>query len=275
MCRKQFLLLSFDVEEFDMPLEYGQAIPVREQLDAGYEGLETLMEVVGSFPLEATFFTTANFAQHFPGAINSISQKHEIASHTFYHSRFSTEDLIASRVKLEEIIAKPVYGLRMPRMAKVAMKDVKDAGYLYDSSINPTLVPGRYNNRHLPRHYYHEEEMLRVPVAVSPMLRIPLFWLSFKNFPYSFYLHLVKRCLQKDGYACLYFHPWEFINLDEFGLPGYTKRLAGPRLQERLRKLIRDLSPHGDFVSMKKWIRENVSKDTSRKDVIELQTIKG
>jgi hypothetical protein len=260
MCRKQFLLLSFDVEEFDMPLEYGQAIPEREQLDLGHQGLETLMEVLEPFDLQATFFTTANFAQHFPAAINSISQRHEIASHTFYHSGFSTEDLLASRLKLEEIIAKPVYGLRMPRMAKVAMKDVKAAGYLYDSSVNPTLVPGRYNNLHLPRHHYYDEGMLRLPVSVSPVLRLPLFWLSFKNFPYSFYLRLVKRCLQKDGYVCLYFHPWEFIKLDGYELPGYTKRLAGEQLQERLQKLFRDLAPHGEFVSIEEWVRETISK---------------
>ncbi|MGZ3949571.1 MAG: polysaccharide deacetylase family protein [Flavisolibacter sp.] len=258
MCRKQFLLLSFDVEEFDMPLEYGQAIPEKEQLEVGYEGLETLMEVVDSFELEATFFTTANFAQHFPETISSISRRHEIASHTFYHSRFSTEDLLASKTKLEEIISKPVYGLRMPRMRKVGMREVKDAGYSYDSSINPSFVPGRYNNLHLSRNYYYEDEMLRVPVSVSPMLRIPLFWLSFKNFPYQYYLHLVKRSLGKDGYVCLYFHPWEFINLDAYKLPGYTKRLAGERLQERLRRLIRDLGPHGDFVSMERWVKENV-----------------
>ena len=258
MCRKQFLLLSFDVEEFDMPLEYGQAIPEKEQLEVGYRGLETLMKVVDSFDVEATFFTTANFAQHFPEAIQRISKKHEIASHTFYHSRFSPEDLLGSKKKLEEIIAKPVYGLRMPRMAKVDMADVREAGYAYDSSVNPSFVPGRYNNLHLSKKYYFENDMLRVPVSVSPVLRIPLFWLSFKNFPYPFYLHLVKRSLESQGYVCLYFHPWEFINLDDYKLPGYTKRLAGEELQDRLRRLIEDLAPQGEFLSMEKWVNQNV-----------------
>lgn len=254
MCRKPFLLLSFDVEEFDMPLEYGQFISEEEQLKVGYEGLETLMNVLNTFELEATFFTTANFAQHFPGAIKSISAKHEIASHTFYHSHFEPQDLIASKKKLEEIISKPVTGLRMPRMQKVEMDDVKKAGYVYDSSINPSFVPGRYNNLHLSRKFYYDNEMLRFPVSVSPTLRIPLFWLSFKNFPYRFYLNLVKKALKEDGYVCLYFHPWEFIKLDRYKIPGYTKRLAGERLQERLMKLITDLQPHGYFVSMANYI---------------------
>jgi peptidoglycan/xylan/chitin deacetylase (PgdA/CDA1 family) len=254
MCKKPFLLLSFDVEEFDMPLEYGQLIPEKEQLQVGYQGLEALMNVVDAFEIEATFFTTANFAQHFPEAIKNISTKHEIASHTFYHSRFNPEDLISSKRKLEEIISKPVNGLRMPRMRKVEMHDVKKAGYSYDSSINPSFVPGRYNNLSLPKRFYYENEVLRFPVSVSPILRIPLFWLSFKNFPYQFYLHLVKRTLKKDGYVCLYFHPWEFVSLSDYKIPSYAKKLAGEQLQQRLKRLITDIQPYGKFISMQNYI---------------------
>jgi peptidoglycan/xylan/chitin deacetylase (PgdA/CDA1 family) len=258
MYKKQFLLLSFDVEEFDMPLEYGQIISEQEQLQVGYNGLEVLMNVIDAFSIEASFFTTANFAQHFPAAIRTISIKHEIGSHTFYHSRFNTEDLIASKKKLEEIISKPVYGLRMPRMREVEMRDVMHARYLYDSSINPSFIPGRYNNLNLPRRPYYQNEILRFPVSVSPVLRIPLFWLSFKNFPYQFYLNLVKRSLKKDGYVCLYFHPWEFIDLSNYKIPGYSKKLAGEKLQERLKKLITDLLPHGEFISIQKYIAQHL-----------------
>lgn len=259
MCRNRFLLFSFDVEEFDMPVEYGQAIGEEEQLNVGYQGLKTLLNVIDPFPIEATFFTTANFAQHFPDIIRTVSTKHEIASHTYYHSRFTTEDLLQSRLKIEEIISKPVQGLRMPRMGKVEMKDVREAGYVYDSSINPTLVPGRYNNWHLPRRSYVEDAILRMPVSVSPVLRMPLFWLSFKNFPYQLYLTLVKRSLKTDGYVCLYFHPWEFVDLKDYKIPFYTKRLAGERLQIRLKKLITDLQPYGEFISMERFIAERIS----------------
>jgi peptidoglycan/xylan/chitin deacetylase (PgdA/CDA1 family) len=258
MYRKQFLLLSFDVEEFDIPLEYGQIISEPEQLQVGYNGLEVLMNILDAFPIEASFFTTANFAQHFPDAVRALSTKHEIASHTFYHSRFNTGDLLASKKKLEEIISKPVHGLRMPRMRRVDMRDVMRAGYLYDSSINPSFVPGRYNNLNLPRKPYYENEGLRFPVSVSPVLRIPLFWLSFKNFPYHFYLNLVKRSLKKDGYVCLYFHPWEFIDLSNYKIPAYTKKLAGEKLQKRLKKLIADLQPYGEFISMQKYIMQHL-----------------
>ncbi len=242
------ILLSFDVEEFDMPLEYQFDIPVEEQMQIGIEGLDAITPILKSVP--CTLFTTANFANHYPERISKLSLSHEIASHTFYHTAYATEDLLKSRLQLEEITGQKVTGLRMPRMRPVLMEDVKAAGYTYDSSINPTWLPGRYNNFHLPRTLYTEVGIIRIPASVSPFLRIPLFWLSFKNMPYALYLQLCKQTLAKDGYLCLYFHPWEFTSIEQFGLPGYTRRWCGPVLVERLLKLIKDLSKDGDFGTM-------------------------
>src|SRR5205823_6308311 len=98
---------------------------------------------------------------------------------------YQTADLVQSRLQLEEITNQPVYGLRMPRMKVIPMQDVINAGYSYDSSMNPTWVPGRYNNFSRPRTVYYDQNMLRVPASVSPRFRVPLFWLAFKNMPYA------------------------------------------------------------------------------------------
>jgi hypothetical protein len=246
------VLLSFDVEEFDMPLEYHHAIEVEDQMRIGIEGLDAITPILESVP--CTLFTTANFANHYPERIHTLSLSHEIASHTFYHTAFETEDLLKSRLRLEEITGKKVSGLRMPRMRPVLMEDVKAAGYAYDSSINPTWLPGRYNNFHLPRTVYTEGGIKRIPASVSPGIRIPLFWLSFKNMPYALYLQLCKQTLAKDGYLCLYFHPWEFTPIEQFGLPAYTRRWCGPALVNRLTKLIKDLSTDADFSTMKQLV---------------------
>lgn len=246
MSRK--VLLSFDVEEFDMPLEYQFAIPVEEQMRIGIEGLDAITPILESVP--STLFTTANFANHFPERIRKLANAHEIASHTFYHTAYETADLLKSRLRLEEISGQKITGLRMPRMRPVLMKDVLAAGYLYDSSINPTWLPGRYNNFHLPRTIYHEAGVKRIPASVSPGIRIPLFWLSFKNMPYNLYLQLCKQTLAKDGYLCLYFHPWEFTPIEQFGLPGYTRRWCGPALVERLLQFVKDLSKDAEFATM-------------------------
>ena len=244
------VFLTFDVEEFDIPLQYRHSISSEEQMKVGKAGLDAIRKIIEKHEVGCTLFTTANFAMHFPGDIRDLANQHEIASHTFYHSQFETAHLLSSRIKLEEISGSIVSGLRMPLMQKVDMKEVAKAGYTYDSSINPTWIPGRYNNLRLPRTVYSEENVVRVPASVSPGLRLPLFWLAFKNYPYSLFLHLCKRCLQKDGYLSLYFHPWEFVDINGYGLPGYVKRLCGKRLLQRLDRLILDLKRDNEFLTI-------------------------
>jgi peptidoglycan/xylan/chitin deacetylase (PgdA/CDA1 family) len=127
------ILLSFDVEEFDMPLEYNFNISIETQMEIGKKGLDNLMPILNNDNYTTTLFTTANFANHYPDLIKTLSDKHEIASHTFYHSNFTTADLLSSRLRLSEITEKPITGLRMPRMRLVPMKDIQEAGYLYEA----------------------------------------------------------------------------------------------------------------------------------------------
>lgn len=256
------VLISFDVEEFDMPLDYQYNISMDQQLQLGKDGFDAVMKLIDQQKIPTTLFTTANFANHFPDSIRSHAANHEIASHTYYHSHFSNEHLLESKLALEKISGQTVTGLRMPRMRVVDMQEVIKAGYTYDSSINPTWLPGKYNNLHLPRTVYMDQGMKRIPASVSPNLRIPLFWLSFKNFPYSLFKQLTIQTLEKDGYVCLYFHPWEFIDITNLGLPAFTRKLCGQPLLDRLNQLITDLkardykfSTINDFLSINKFVR--------------------
>lgn len=254
MNKQRKILISFDVEEFDLPLEYNQYISPDEQMMTGKKGLDATMQVLDQHNISCTLFTTANFAQAFPLATKEASGKHEIASHAFYHSAFEPGHLLKSKLVLEKITGKPITGLRMPRMKPIAMKEVTDAGYTYDSSINPSFIPGRYNNFHLPRTLYLDDGMLRMPVSVSPHLRIPIFWLTFKNLPYPIFKMLARQTLKKDGYLCLYFHPWEFTDLSAYRIPFITKTKSGDQLQEKLHRLIHDLSKEGDCITINQYI---------------------
>jgi peptidoglycan/xylan/chitin deacetylase (PgdA/CDA1 family) len=252
--KQRFILMSFDVEEFDIPLEYNHVISEAEQMDTGFRGLQAVLPIIDVSDIPVTFYTTANFASWHPAYIRQLAGQHEIASHTFYHTHFETADLQKSRIQLEAITGSPVYGLRMPRMQTVAMTDVRQAGYRYDASMNPTWIPGRYNHLNKPRTLYYEEDILRIPASVSPNLRIPLFWLAFKNMPYSVFKNLAIQTLQHDGYLSLYFHPWEFIDVSNYKIPGYTKRWSGEKMQHRLYRLIKDLEKEGDFTTTRQMM---------------------
>jgi Polysaccharide deacetylase len=244
------IILTFDVEEFDIPLEYGHSIPFEEQIEITTTGLHKIHGLLSKHQIRCTFFTTAAYAQRQPALIKTISERHEIASHGCSHSSFSVGDLLSSKEILEAIINKPLYGFRMARFAPVDNSEIKKAGYAYNSSSNPTWIPGRYNYLSQPRLPFFSANLLNIPASVTPFFRIPLFWLSFKNFPMWLFKSFMLRTLKHDGFLSLYFHPWEFIEINAYGLPWFINRMSGKVMLERLDYTINLLKSKADFITM-------------------------
>lgn len=242
------ILLSFDIEEFDMPLEYKGEISFDKQISISQHGLENILNILKKYGAKATFFSTVVFAENSKHLIERLlNEGHELASHTWFHSEFDDKHLKESRERLEELFSTKVTGLRMPRMMPVDEKEVEKAGYLYNSSINPTFLPGRYNNLKVSRTYFNEGNVMQVPASVSPNFRIPLFWLSFHNFPLAFYKKLAADVLKKDKYLNIYFHPWEFSSIKDeaFKLPGFTVKNSGKDMVARFDAFVEWLKEKG------------------------------
>lgn len=236
------ILLSFDIEEFDMPFEYGREISFEEQIDLSRKGTEKIIKLLDKHHIKATFYVTANFAIHAPDIVKEIiSHNHEIASHGFYHSQFESKHLKESKEMLESIVHTPVQGYRMARMMPVPEKEIQKAGYVYNSSINPTFLPGRYNKLNESRIYSKKEGVWQLPASVTPFFRFPLFWFSFHNLPLSVYKTLLAITHKKDGYINVYFHPWEFMEIgpkSKFNFPFYVTKNTGEKMVDRLDNLI-------------------------------------
>src|ERR1700739_128531 len=160
------ICLTFDLEEFDLPLEYKQNISIEKQMEITTLGVTGLLALLNKYNISCTFFTTANYAQHNKEIIKTIAAKHEIASHSFFHSLFHENDLKKSKEALEEICGTEVVGFRMPRMAPVNHSHLKEAGYKYDSSLNPTCIPGRYNHFSKSKIIYTEKGLIVFPASV-------------------------------------------------------------------------------------------------------------
>lgn len=236
------ILLSFDIEEFDMPFEYGKEISFADQMSISIAGSTIILDLLDKHKIKATFFSTATFAIYAPEIINRIVVSgHEIASHTYYHSDFKIEHLKQSKEKLEEITSQKILGFRMPRMQPVDEKEIFNAGYKYNSSINPTYIPGRYNNFNKPRTFFKQDNVWQIPASVSPIIRFPLFWLSFHNLPLVLYKILSKWTLKNDKYLNIYFHPWEFTDLTDkprFNFPNFVSKNTGDDMIRRMNDFI-------------------------------------
>lgn len=230
------VLLSFDAEEFDIPLEYGNAVSESEQFRIGADGFERALLLLSELGVRATFFTTAALAIRRPDLVRrAVAHGHEIASHSYFHSRFEEKHVRESREVLESVSGAEVIGFRMPRMAPIAARVLKEAGYTYDSSVNPIWLPGRYNRFFEPRRVHKVDGLIRIPLSATPFIRWPLFWLAFKNQPRWLTRMTTLRVLHSDGYAALYFHPWELMNNAHYGLPHVVSALSGQSMWSALR----------------------------------------
>jgi len=253
------IILTIDVEECDIPLEYGLSIDLDEQLRVSKEGLDRFMALVDSLEIPVTIFCTGVFAQNHPDWIQYIHPRHELASHGFYHGKFDAKtDLLASKNLLADLSGRDIHGFRMARMQQVDEAEILKAGYRYHSSLNPTWIPGRYDHRDKPTRPFFEHNLWNMPASVSPGLRIPLFWLTFKNFPLAIYRYLSARALRKNGFLNLYFHPWEFADLSRYPLPAHVKRGHNGALLTKLEVLLKgwQQTHQGEFMTMQSYVNK-------------------
>ncbi|MEW6063421.1 MAG: polysaccharide deacetylase family protein [Nanoarchaeota archaeon] len=232
------ILLTFDVEEFDYPGEKGIGISDNEMYKISYKGLVNILRLLGKHKLKATFFVTASFAKRYPKLIKNMARKHEIASHGYIHkheyNNMSEKEaglyLKKSKEILEKITKKKIYGFRAPRFSRPDIFAIKESKFKYDSSINPTYIPGKYNNFFSKRKLHKENGLVIIPASVTPLIRLPLFWIAFRNLGLGYGKLCTKLCFLMDDYVNLLFHPWEFVDVSKLKKLGLAVRGTGNRL---------------------------------------------
>lgn len=256
------VLLSFDVEEFDIPTEYGREVPFVTQIRVSAEGLIRILDLLSKLKLRATFFTTAVFARERTDLVlRMVQEGHELASHSYYHNQFENAHLAESKSFLESLSGTTVNGFRRARFDRTDVQEIAKAGYTYDSSENPIFLPGRYCRCFEPRTVYRSEGILKIPISSTPLLRIPLFWLAFKNFPRWLTRMITLWVLRADRYLCIFFHPWEFSDLSSYGLPWVVSNCDGDHFLEQLKEHLQWLQPHADFITMREFALSKQSED--------------
>lgn len=270
------ILLSFDTEEFDVPREHKvEYDTLKDGMEVSIFGTNRILDCLKECNIHATFFCTTNFAMNAPDIMKRIiDEGHEVAAHGCDHWNPKTEDVITSKNVLEKIIqditgdsSKKVLGYRQPRMFHVSDEEIQRQGYLYNASLNPAFIPGRYMHLNAPRIFFWRnmfpekgnKGVLQIPASVSPYLRIPMFWLSLHNFPLCLYKFLCRYIVRHDGYFNTYFHPWEFYPLSEhpeLKMPYIIKKNSGDNMYKRLKSVITDLHNRGhEFITYSEFAR--------------------
>lgn len=255
------ILLSFDTEEFDLPREHGVEISLEQGMKVSAEGTNRILDILKQNQVKATFFCTANFATNAPQVIKRIlDEGHEVASHGVDHWQPKETDCATSKEILEQVCNCQVHGYREPRMLPVNDQEIERSGYLYNSSLHPAFIPGRYMHLNMPRTPFFKGKVLQIPASVFPGIRLPLFWLACHHYPQWLYHRLCTWTMSHDGLFVIYFHPWEFITLGnhpEWNIPYIIRHNSGKEMEQRLDRLIKTFKSHkASFVTYSQYVQD-------------------
>lgn len=189
--------------------------------------IEPLRRILNLFErkhVRSTFFVLGRIAEAFPEVVEEIYDSgHEVASHGYCHVDF-TKISLTELEKMErknccilgKITGEMPRGFRAPfsRINSAIISLLREIGYVYDSSVSPTLrIPGWWNypNTSLFPHHINvgESEFFEVPVSVFPYLRLPISGWFLRNFGVSYTKTAIKWFLRRGMPAIIYIHPFD------------------------------------------------------------------
>jgi len=222
------VLLTIDLEEFVWPIEHRRKINKKKLFEISYQGLNNLLF---GFNEPITFFSTIEFAKEYPEKIKAlIKQGHEIGIHGKSHIN-PLSNLKEEKASLEKQLNCKFYGFRSPKFSKIPLGILKEAGFKYDSSIHPRIFSNQFFQK---RSIKKQNDIIRIPVSVTPLLRLPISWIWFRNFGLEYVKFCTGRILSSSDYLMIYFHPWDFYDLSEMDTSYFYKKNTGNKAKKML-----------------------------------------
>lgn len=210
-------------ESFPIPETYFDEASADREIETNVnetlEGFERLQ-------LRATFFVLGRIAKRLPHLMKKIaSSGHELGSHSFFHKRIFSQsreqfrsDLRGSKDALETAVGVAVLGFRAPDFSirpdsLWILDEIRDAGFIYDSSLTPTDIHDVYGMSDVPVGIHRLANGLwefpggtfrflgkTVPYGGGGYLRL---------YPVALSRALIRKSARAGQSAMIYSHPYE------------------------------------------------------------------
>lgn len=185
-----------------------------------------ILDLLSERMVPATFFVLGWIAERKPALVRAIADAgHEVASHGYGHIMNNLlseaelkKDLSESKKILEDLTGMEVKGYRAPcfSVSDRLLDLLFEAGYRYDSSLNPFSIHDRYGKLTSAKEpsgaFTHHSGMTEFPMPTENYMGfgVPVSGGGyFRFFPYWFFRRMVIRHLERTGLYIFYMHPWE------------------------------------------------------------------
>jgi len=283
--------IGFDVEHW-----YNAALlqdTVENPDDHVEHSVRTVLDVLSSHEVQATFFVVGDIARNYPELLRRIRDAgHELASHGHTHtsiwdttpSEFRAE-LSDSRRAIESATGVTPDGFRAPnfsltRTTEWAIPILEDSQYRYDSSVFPTWTPmyGVRTDQRTP-YVMDVDQPFSAPDRDSADAGLVEFPVSVTDttpaIPIAggFYARVLPRLVLERGIerlnrrgvpANLFFHPWEFNPDVRTTAPAIHERFISFYGIDSLRSKLAHLLSAFSFDSVGTVLEQHRSRRTDR-----------
>lgn len=244
--------MTVDVDGWSSLLSFYAVVHDASQADAQVNietGVLRLLSLFEKHGIFATFFVTGEMARRHPNMVRIIHKKgHEVSCHGLFHwknecllERTEQERRIEEATGiLEEITGIRPVGFRAPclRANRDTLTILSENGYLYDSSVIPTFIPGYYaylNSNFRPYWLSLDSSdkrepriLLEIPISVNPILFIPLSAAWMRNLGVSWAKFGIRTNFSLKNPVVLYVHPRDVLSLPRVkGVPWHLYRNVG------------------------------------------------
>jgi len=224
--------LSFDVEEHFQVTAFES--PTRRKHWNTYESrvernTAKVLDLLASRDIRATFFILGWVAERYPQLVKQIALAgHEVASHGYGHQLITAQtplsfrqDIRKAKVILENLLSQNVWGYRAPSFSITnetmwAVEILVEEGYVYDSSIFPT-IHDRYGiptaSPYVNQIKTQAGLIWEIPPSVAKIFGFPVPCAGggyFRLYPYFLSRRLLRKIAQEGVPLVMYLHPWEF-----------------------------------------------------------------
>jgi peptidoglycan/xylan/chitin deacetylase (PgdA/CDA1 family) len=237
--------LTVDAEFWDSPQFFGLA--GEKNREYGNAGCGAVLDLFARKSVRTTFFVSAEFAREHAETVRRIIRDgHEVASHSYSHVRLRRLDagerkfeIAESKRFLEQQFHITVAGFRAPgnEISRDHFALVSAAGYRYDSSVHPALLPHRPASVFQARAPFEIQGVLEIPL--SALAGLPVSWIWMRNAggwlakAAVYYNRMFGRA------AVFYLHSWEFERLPEVPkLPRAVVRRTGAPFTDMIGALV-------------------------------------
>ena len=245
------ICLTIDAEFWDSPQFFGLSRDKHRMF--GNKGCHAILDLFEDFKIKSTFFVATEFAQQHPETIYRIIRAgHEVASHSCSHARFNRlesakrfSEIAGSKQYLKEQFGLTVKGFRAPGnlIEKDHFAALKHAGYRYDSSFHPALLPRPFDLFKSSAPFLVDGV---VEIPISTLAGVPVSWVVMRNIGLWLARLAVYYNRLRTRDVVFYFHSWEFEPLPSVdGLPKYVTRATGSEFLGMLTTLVLEFQGEG------------------------------